>query len=258
MGANPLTGWRYEDGSPASSTSRGSTTQARGCRTRRAPGSRHRGGGGRLRRGGGSRLRDLAETEMLRRIGTTVVGMSTVPEAVAARALGMRVLGLSFVTNAARRLFHGGAARVENRGGGDRPGGGRARRHLRRRASSGTRHQGQRARGVRARQDRLGRGRDARDRAIRERFDKEKPLQGVRVAACLHVTTETANLMETLAAGGAEVALCASNPLSTQDDVAASRRAERHRCLRDQGRGHRHVLQAHQRVPRPQATRHDG
>jgi adenosylhomocysteinase len=57
---------------------------------------------------------------------------------------------------------------------------------------------------------------------IRERFDKEKPLDGVRVAACLHVTTETANLMETLAAGGAEVALCASNPLSTQDDVAAA------------------------------------
>jgi adenosylhomocysteinase len=57
---------------------------------------------------------------------------------------------------------------------------------------------------------------------IRERFDKEKPLQGVRVAACLHVTTETANLMETLAAGGAQVALCASNPLSTQDDVAAA------------------------------------
>src|SRR5918996_357934 len=57
---------------------------------------------------------------------------------------------------------------------------------------------------------------------IRERFEKERPLQGVRVAACLHVTTETANLMETLAAGGAEVALCASNPLSTQDDVAAS------------------------------------
>jgi adenosylhomocysteinase len=57
---------------------------------------------------------------------------------------------------------------------------------------------------------------------IRQRFDKERPLQGVRVAACLHVTTETANLMETLAAGGAEVALCASNPLSTQDDVAAA------------------------------------
>src|SRR5262245_43747237 len=57
---------------------------------------------------------------------------------------------------------------------------------------------------------------------IRERFDKEQPLKGVRVAACLHVTTETANLVETLAAGGAEVALCASNPLSTQDDVAAA------------------------------------
>ncbi len=59
-------------------------------------------------------------------------------------------------------------------------------------------------------------------RSIRDRFQKEKPLQGIRVAACLHVTTETANLMRTLVAGGAEVALCASNPLSTQDDVAAS------------------------------------
>ena len=57
---------------------------------------------------------------------------------------------------------------------------------------------------------------------IMERFEKEKPLDGIRIAACLHVTTETANLMETLAAGGAEVALCASNPLSTQDDVAAA------------------------------------
>jgi adenosylhomocysteinase len=59
-------------------------------------------------------------------------------------------------------------------------------------------------------------------RAIRERFTKERPLEGKRVAACLHVTTETANLMRTLAAGGAEIALCASNPLSTQDDVAAA------------------------------------
>ena len=59
-------------------------------------------------------------------------------------------------------------------------------------------------------------------RLIRERFTKEKPFKGVRVACCLHVTTETANLMETLKAGGAEVRLCASNPLSTQDDVAAS------------------------------------
>lgn len=57
---------------------------------------------------------------------------------------------------------------------------------------------------------------------IRERFEREKPLQGVRIGACLHVTTETANLMRTLAAGGAEVTLCASNPLSTQDDTAAS------------------------------------
>jgi adenosylhomocysteinase len=57
---------------------------------------------------------------------------------------------------------------------------------------------------------------------IRERFEKERPLDGMRIAACLHVTTETANLMETLAAGGADVALCASNPLSTQDDVAAA------------------------------------
>jgi len=57
---------------------------------------------------------------------------------------------------------------------------------------------------------------------IRKRFEKEKPLKGVRLGACLHVTTETASLMQTLKAGGATVALCASNPLSTQDDVAAS------------------------------------
>src|SRR5213595_591030 len=58
--------------------------------------------------------------------------------------------------------------------------------------------------------------------AIRERFDREQPLAGYRVSACLHVTTETANLMRTLKAGGADVVLCASNPLSTQDDVAAA------------------------------------
>ena len=57
---------------------------------------------------------------------------------------------------------------------------------------------------------------------IRKRFAKEKPLKGKRIAACLHVTTETASLMQTLKAGGARLALCASNPLSTQDDVAAS------------------------------------
>ena len=59
-------------------------------------------------------------------------------------------------------------------------------------------------------------------RLIRERFTQERPLEGIRIAACLHVTTETANLMRTLQAGGAEVVLCASNPLSTQDDVAAA------------------------------------
>jgi adenosylhomocysteinase len=59
-------------------------------------------------------------------------------------------------------------------------------------------------------------------RLIRERFAKERPLQGVRVSGCLHVTTETANLMTTLQEGGADVVLTASNPLSTQDDVAAA------------------------------------
>ena len=59
-------------------------------------------------------------------------------------------------------------------------------------------------------------------RHVRERFAREKPLRGIRMGACLHVTAETANLMRTLKAGGAEVALCASNPLSTQDDVAAA------------------------------------
>src|SRR6266700_5562065 len=58
--------------------------------------------------------------------------------------------------------------------------------------------------------------------AIRDRFEREQPLNGYRISACLHVTTETANLMRTLKAGGADVVLCASNPLSTQDDVAAA------------------------------------
>ena len=57
---------------------------------------------------------------------------------------------------------------------------------------------------------------------IQKRFEKQKPLKGMKIAACLHVTTETANLMRTLKSGGASVALCASNPLSTQDDVAAA------------------------------------
>ncbi len=63
-------------------------------------------------------------------------------------------------------------------------------------------------------------------RLIRQRFTEEKPLAGVRIAACLHVTSETANLMRTLKEGGADAVLCASNPLSTQDDVAASLAAD--------------------------------
>src|SRR5579884_859230 len=59
-------------------------------------------------------------------------------------------------------------------------------------------------------------------RQIRERFERERPLEGLRLAACLHVTSETANLAITLRAGGAEVRLCGSNPLSTQDAVAAA------------------------------------
>jgi adenosylhomocysteinase len=62
--------------------------------------------------------------------------------------------------------------------------------------------------------------------AIRERFERERPLEGYRLSACLHVTTETANLARTLKAGGADLVLCASNPLSTQDDVAAALVAE--------------------------------
>src|SRR5262252_8444036 len=62
--------------------------------------------------------------------------------------------------------------------------------------------------------------------AIRARFAAERPLEGIRISACLHVTSETANLMRTLHAGGADAVLCASNPLSTQDDVAAGLVAE--------------------------------
>src|SRR4051812_24562322 len=63
-------------------------------------------------------------------------------------------------------------------------------------------------------------------RSIRARFAADRPLEGIAVAACLHVTTETAVLVRALVAGGAEVALCAANPLATQDDVAAALAAE--------------------------------
>lgn len=59
-------------------------------------------------------------------------------------------------------------------------------------------------------------------RAINDRFAEERPLMGARISGCLHITTETANLARTLKAGGAELVLCASNPLSTQDDVATA------------------------------------
>ena len=73
---------------------------------------------------------------------------------------------------------------------------------------------------------------------IRERFEREQPLDGLRLSACLHVTTETANLALTLAAGGADLVLVASNPLSTQDDVAAALVSiRRDPGLRHQGRG---------------------
>lgn len=98
-------------------------------------------------------------------------------------------------------------------------------------------------------------------RLIRERFAKEKPLKGVRLAACLHVTTETANLMKTLKVGGAEVSICASNPLSTQDDVAAS--LVKHEKIstfaikgEDNKTYYKHILAAIE--TRPQITMDDG
>ncbi len=83
-------------------------------------------------------------------------------------------------------------------------------------------------------------------RQIRDRFAREKPLKGLRIAACLHVTTETANLAITLAQGGAELWVCASNPLSTQDDVAAALVAEHSMAVfsikgEDEGTYYRHI-----------------
>jgi adenosylhomocysteinase len=97
--------------------------------------------------------------------------------------------------------------------------------------------------------------------AIRERFEREKPLAGLRLAACLHVTTETAVLAATLKAGGAQVHVCASNPLSTQDDVAAY--LVRHEGIptfaikgEDSDTYYRHILQALE--VKPQMTMDDG
>jgi len=98
-------------------------------------------------------------------------------------------------------------------------------------------------------------------RQVRERFTKEQPLKGVRLGACLHVTTETAVLMITLKAGGAQVAVCASNPLSTQDDVAAALVAEHDiatfaRKGEDNATYYRHIQSV--LAIRPQLTMDDG
>lgn len=96
---------------------------------------------------------------------------------------------------------------------------------------------------------------------IRERFAREKPLNGIRMACCLHVTTETANLMIALKDGGADIRLCASNPLSTQDDVAAALVAEYGistfaRCGEDNDTYYKHIHQALEH--NPQLTMDDG
>ncbi len=98
-------------------------------------------------------------------------------------------------------------------------------------------------------------------RLIRERFSAQQPLTGLRIAACLHVTTETANLMRTLRAGGASLALCASNPLSTQDDVAAALVEHEHIPVfakrgEDRDTYYRHIDQV--LATRPNLTMDDG
>src|SRR5258708_2867530 len=98
-------------------------------------------------------------------------------------------------------------------------------------------------------------------RAVRERFEVEKPLAGLRMSACLHVTAETANLARTLVAGGADLVLVASNPLSTQDDVAASLVADFNIPLfaikgEDEASYYRHIAAALKH--RPNVTMDDG
>ena len=95
---------------------------------------------------------------------------------------------------------------------------------------------------------------------IRRRFQKGRPFKGLRIGCCLHVTTETAQLVRTLQAGGAEVFLCASNPLSTQDDVAASLAAQRTAVFARRGEDRRSYYRHIERVlaARPQITMDDG
>ena len=84
-------------------------------------------------------------------------------------------------------------------------------------------------------------------RLIKQRFQKEKPLKGIKMSCCLHVTTETANLAITLKAGGADLCLCASNPLSTQDDTAAALVKYYGISTFHKRRGPQNILQAHLR-----------
>ncbi|MGB5931477.1 MAG: adenosylhomocysteinase [Anaerolineae bacterium] len=97
-------------------------------------------------------------------------------------------------------------------------------------------------------------------RLIRERFEREKPLKGAKISGCLHITTETANLAHTLVAGGADPALCASNPLSTQDDVAAALAEDGISVFAIRGEDeetyYQHILAAVEH--RPQVTMDDG
>src|SRR5438093_7308386 len=98
-------------------------------------------------------------------------------------------------------------------------------------------------------------------RQVRERFTQEQPLKGIRLGACLHVTTETAVLMLTLKAGGAQLALCASNPLSTQDDTAAALVRDYDISVyahkgEDNARYYRHIAAV--LATRPQLTMDDG
>ena len=93
---------------------------------------------------------------------------------------------------------------------------------------------------------------------IKDEFAKKKPLKGVNVIACLHVTVETANLIDTLLAGGANVALTASNPLSTQDDVAAALAKKGVKVYAVRGEDEKTVLREHRDRPEDQAERHAG
>ena len=95
--------------------------------------------------------------------------------------------------------------------------------------------------------------------SIRERFERERPLEGVRIGACMHVTTETANLMRALTASGAQVALCASNPLSTQDDTAAALvRDFGSQRVRHRRRGRRHLQPPYRGRHRHRSADHHG